>query len=98
MMIVLIGPTWLTANDGGTRRLDSPVDFVRCEVIAALDRGVFVLPVLLDGATPPTDRQLPAGMSRFASLRTLNLRNDHRHDDLVRLNDTIRTALGAFPP
>ena len=37
VFLAVIGRTWLTArDDSGTRRLDSPKDFVRIEIEAAL--------------------------------------------------------------
>ena len=54
MLVALIGRQWMTATDEeGHRRLDDPDDYVRSEVQAALERGVRVIPVLVDGAKPP---------------------------------------------
>ena len=51
VLVALIGRQWLTlADEEGRRRLDNPDDFVRFEVRAALERGVRVIPVLVDGA------------------------------------------------
>jgi hypothetical protein len=50
----VIGPTWLDARDGnGNRRLDNPIDFMRMEIAAALQRNVPVISTLLDGAPVP---------------------------------------------
>jgi TIR domain-containing protein len=39
VMLVIIGPTWLTMTDSqGNRRLDDPADFVRIEVESGLKR------------------------------------------------------------
>src|SRR5437016_576472 len=52
--LVMIGPSWITTADAdGTRRLLNPTDFVRLELEATLARGIPVVPVLLDGASPP---------------------------------------------
>jgi hypothetical protein len=43
--IVSIGPNWLSATDAsGKRRLDDTEDFVRMEIIAALERKIRVIP------------------------------------------------------
>jgi hypothetical protein len=60
VMIALIGPGWLNAkNSTGTRRIDSPSDYVRQELAAALKRDIPVIPVLLQGAQVPPPEQLP---------------------------------------
>ena len=45
LMLALIGPDWIDAADSrGTRRLDSPTDFVRQEIATALKRKIRVTP------------------------------------------------------
>jgi len=62
LLVVLMGRQWLDLTDEqGRRRLDNPEDYVRFEVQTALERGVRVIPVLVDGAKPPRPEQLPAG-------------------------------------
>lgn len=59
-MLVIIGRQWLACTDKqGRRRLDNPEDWVRREVAAALRRGIYVLPVLVGGATLPLKEELP---------------------------------------
>jgi hypothetical protein len=51
VLVALIGRQWMTiTGEEGRRRLDNPGDYVRFEVQAALERGVRVIPVLVDGA------------------------------------------------
>ncbi|MBK7493360.1 MAG: toll/interleukin-1 receptor domain-containing protein [Nitrosomonas sp.] len=53
--VVLIGPRWLDiAEANGQRRLDDPDDWVRLEIAALLERGIRVIPVLVGGATLPS--------------------------------------------
>jgi TIR domain-containing protein len=56
VLLVIIGPQWLAAEEDGCRRLDRPDDPVRVELDTALRRGLRVIPLLLDGASMP-----PAG-------------------------------------
>lgn len=59
-MLALIGPDWLDIKDAsGKRRLESPSDFVRQEIAAALKRNIPVTPVLVRGAQIPAPEQLP---------------------------------------
>jgi len=60
-MLVVIGPQWLDARaPDGSRRLDDQRDWVRREITAAFVRSdVVVVPVLHDGARPPSEADLP---------------------------------------
>ena len=61
ILLALIGPHWLSmADETGARRLDNPDDFVRIEIAVALNRGVRVVPILVDGARMPRSSELPA--------------------------------------
>ena len=77
VLLAVIGKGWLGATDrAGKRRLEAKNDFVRVEVEAALERGIPVIPVLVDGASVPTAEELPE------SLRNLSFRHGApvRHD------------------
>jgi hypothetical protein len=51
VLLAVLGKGWLTAIDEqNRRRIDDPNDLVRIEVETALNRGIIVIPVLLDGA------------------------------------------------
>ena len=74
VLVVLMGRQWATLTDeGGQRRLDDPDDFVRSEVQTALVRGVRVIPVLVDGARPLRQQQMPAELHKLARLNALEL-------------------------
>src|SRR5262245_2007383 len=54
VFLAVIGPNWLDAkDDNGGRQFDNHEDFVRIEIAAALARNIRVIPVLIDGASPP---------------------------------------------
>ena len=50
----------------GAPRLENPRDFVRIEIGKALARNIPVVPVILDGAPIPEERNLPADMRELA--------------------------------
>src|SRR5262245_17623281 len=53
--LVIIGSKWLTiADPQRNRRLDAVDDFVRIEVETALNSGMLVIPVTVDGARMPS--------------------------------------------
>src|SRR3954454_3717472 len=49
-LIAVIGRDWTAAEQGGSRRLDDPEDWVRLEIANALTRKIRVVPVLVAGA------------------------------------------------
>ena len=60
VLVVVMGEGWLLAADPqGRRRLDSPRDLVRLEIAAALQRGIPIIPVLVQRASMPADVDLP---------------------------------------
>src|SRR3954471_17611758 len=58
VVVAVVGPGWV-GNREGKRRIDDPTDFVRIEIAAALQRGIPVIPVLLDRTTMPGVNELP---------------------------------------
>jgi subtilisin family serine protease len=98
VLVALIGNQWATAEDEqGRRRLDDPDDFVRFEVAAALERGVRVIPVLVDGARPLRQQQLPSGLEKLARLNGLELSSDRYDYDAERLLGLIERELAVAP-
>ena len=90
ILLAVIGRQWLTCTDKhGGRRLDDPKDFVRREIATALGRGVRVIPVLVQGATMPDERELPevlAPLARRQAWEVTDLRWSH---DVGRLIESI---------
>lgn len=90
VFLALIGPRWLeTDQASGVRRIDDPGDFVRLEIEAALaTSGVRVVPVLVNGASLPSDDQLPESLRPLRALNCANVRQDpdfhHDMDKLLR--------------
>jgi hypothetical protein len=96
VFLALIGNQWLTITDqDGERRLDDPGDFVRLEIEAALERGVRVIPVLVDGARMPRADQLPGSLAKLARRQALKLSHDHFGSDVQRLLPALRRAISA---
>jgi TIR domain len=66
--LVIVGPAWLTvADQAGNRRLDAADDIVRLEISLALQSASRVIPVLVGGATMPTQATLPDGIKALAT-------------------------------
>src|SRR4051812_17979958 len=71
-LVVIIGPHWNESREG-VRRLNDSADFVRFEVKSALERGIPVIPVLVDNAMMPKSEQLPGDIEGLAFRNALTL-------------------------
>jgi len=96
VLVALIGRQWATlTGEDGARRLDNPDDYVRFEVRTALEHGVRVIPVLIDGASPLRREDLPEELHKLARLNAAKLSFDRYQDDADRLLDLIQRVLAA---
>jgi len=94
VLIAVIGSRWLTCTDAqGARRLDSPEDFVRTEIAAALRRDIRVIPVLVDGALMPRSTDLPNDLKQLVRRNALEVGDTHFDDDCRRLIAAIEQVL-----
>jgi hypothetical protein len=84
-MVVLIGPRWSEADAAGKRKIDDPDDYVRAEIVTALDSQRRVLPILVDGAMMPKEKELPREVVPLASRNALELRHVQWERDVARL-------------
>lgn len=72
LLIAVIGPHWVDVRDqDGEPRLARADDYVRLEIESALDKGIPVVPVLVDAAVMPQAAQLPESIARFAYLNAM---------------------------
>ncbi|HEV3471123.1 MAG TPA: toll/interleukin-1 receptor domain-containing protein [Pyrinomonadaceae bacterium] len=92
-VVVVIGEHWLSAAEDGRRRLDDPGDYVRMEVATALARGAFVVPVLVDGAQMPRERDLPDDLKPLARRNAEVLDDRHWDADIERLAAALKAGL-----
>jgi len=94
-VLIVIGPRWTSVSGtDGARRLESPSDFVRLEVEAALGRTIPVVPVLVQGARMPKAEDLPAPLTGLATRQAVSLDYDEFHDDANRLCDRLAPMIG----
>lgn len=60
VLLVMIGPRWLTVTDAARqRRIEDPRDWVRKEIAEALTHGLYVIPVLIDGGAQTPQEHHP---------------------------------------
>ena len=96
--LVVVGRGWLNAKDtDGERRLDDPEDFVRLEVGLALRGDPVVIPVLVGGATMPTEEDLPADLALLARRNALTLADADWRSGLARLVAALKRIVEPVP-
>jgi len=95
VVLALIGKHWLTITDArGERRIDSPDDYVRLELEAALARGTRVIPVCVQGSEMPNSLDLPESLRGLARRHAIDLSDKRwRHDveSLASVLDRLAT-------
>lgn len=89
VLIVVIGKRWLDTTSSGKRRLDDPDDLVRVEIATALLEKIPVIPVLVQGALPPKQEQLPHELTALSSIQAVELTDNRWKYDTSRLVETI---------
>ncbi len=90
VLLAIIGKTWLdTKDEGGHRRLDDPMDFVRLETASALKRDIPLVPVLVQGAHMPRAEQLPPDLVDLAFRNAVELTHARWESDLQILIKTL---------
>ena len=90
-LLVVIGTSWI--GSGPQARLQDTDDLVRLEVAAALRRNIPVIPVLVDGASMPAARDLPADLEGLAWRNAVELRHARWDADVQMLVDALRKIL-----
>jgi hypothetical protein len=86
VMLVVMGPTWLSARDpAGNRRLDKSQDFVRREIETALDQRTNVIPILIAGAALPTENELPPTLRKLIKFQAVEISDRHWRYDVDQL-------------
>ena len=97
-VLVVIGRGWLNAkNLDGERRLDDPEDFVRLEVGLALTGEPVVIPVLVGGATMPSEDDLPPELVKLARRNALTMIDSDWRSGLARLVAALRRIVDPVP-
>lgn len=85
ILIVMIGRHWLSNAGETTRRLDNPNDFVRLEITTALNRGIRVIPVLVQRSSMPRPQDLPPDLAKFTRRNAVELSDLRWPSDVDRL-------------
>jgi hypothetical protein len=95
VMLAVIGRRW-AGEAGDQNRLHLPNDWIRLEIAAALKRGIRVIPVLVEGAPPPADADLPEDLKPLARRQAHTL-SDERWDYDVQQLAVALESVGVRP-
>ncbi len=92
VLLAIIGKEWVAMkDDSGQRRLDREDDYVRQEILTALDRGIPVIPLVIDGAQMPSSRDLPSALQDLAFRNAIKIRPSRDFEpDMKLLIETLQ--------
>ena len=98
VLFALIGLRWVNAeNKDGGKRLFDENDFVRKEIISAMDQGITVIPVLVERAEMPTADQLSEALAKLCDQQFAKVRPspDFKKDvaKLIKELERIKAAI-----
>lgn len=98
VVLVVIGQQWLDCKEeDDQRRLDNADDFVRLEIKTALERGLHVIPILIDGARMPSPGALPDVLQPLARRQALTITNDGFDYDIEHLRHVLSNFIEPMP-
>jgi len=75
VQLAIIGKDWTGPRPGAAPRIFDADDPVRAEVETALAENVRVMPVLVNGATMPTEAEVPASLKRIPYLNAIEIKS-----------------------
>lgn len=101
VLIAIVGPQWVGRRDDTSSRIADPADPVRVELEGAIERGIPVIPVLIDGARMPAEAELPPSLKPFSFFNAAPVdsgRDFRAHmDRLIKALDGLVGAAEATP-
>lgn len=90
VMLVVIGRSWFGVRESSSRpRLFETDDYVRMEVEAALAQEIPVIPILVEGARMPADRDLPESVRPLTYRQALEISDSRWSYDTERLVEQL---------
>ena len=94
VMLVLIGDQWGQVRSDRDAPTGDTNDYVRLEIDAAFDRGIPIIPVLLQDAVMPRHADLPDTLLRLSHLQAIRVRPEAFESDVARLLTVVDRELG----
>lgn len=94
VVLLVIGPGYI--SDHG-HRLFQETDWVRQEVVMALDRDMRVVPILVNGAPLPKQNELPETMQPVINRQAATIDNVSFREDVRRLAQGLSDTISLKP-
>lgn len=89
-VIVLIGPNWLSATTAdGLRRLDMDDDWITQEIAIAIEKGIRLYPVLIEGTPMPRINELPKKLHPLLNYNAITITDRNWYADVLGLGKII---------
>lgn len=96
-LLAVMGRYWRGAVDErGNAQIDNPDDFVRREILAAIQLGKTVIPIRL-GVPRPKASEIPAELHTLLAKQDIELAFRTTRRDLDRLESKLRRAIPGLP-
>jgi hypothetical protein len=73
VLVAVIGPHWIGANERSQPRIFDENDFVRVEIETALRENIPIIPVRIDGSPVPRADDVPASLRPFTYLHAADI-------------------------
>lgn len=95
VFLPIIGVDWAsTFASRAAQAAPGPTDWVRFELVTALDQKTPMIPLLVGGARPPATEDVPPDIAGVMDWQALELSDDRWDYDVDRLLVAIRETLG----
>ncbi|ANW19529.1 toll/interleukin-1 receptor domain-containing protein [Streptomyces clavuligerus] len=89
-VLVVIGERWAEAKSrNGGRALDDPEDWIRREILTALESSALIIPVLVGRATRLDSEALPPELADLADYQYCRFSHRNSRSDLTRLANDL---------
>jgi TIR domain len=92
-VLVIVGQRWLELMSSNRAVLpDGDGDWVRFEIVTALENGARIIPVLIEGVAPLQRSQLPADIAPLADLHYFRFNHRSIYRDAADLAAMLRSS------
>jgi hypothetical protein len=94
VLLAMIGPHWLKVADSkGVRRITKSDDWVRKEIAGALQRGLRVIPILVNEAEMPNEEDLPDDLKKLTLKHAQELSSSRWNYDVGELTKVLKKII-----